>query len=63
MRQPHKNGQTQSNNSSATGDELFECVLPFCGVALKGLKQRQRAYKSIELLIYEAIHLILLTPR
>ena len=26
------NGQTHSNNSSATADELFECVWPFCGV-------------------------------
>ena len=26
-----QNGQTDSNNSSATADELFECVWPFCG--------------------------------
>ena len=25
-------GQTQLNDSSATADELFECVWPFCGV-------------------------------
>ena len=31
-RQPHKNGQTHSNNSSALADKLFECVWPFCGV-------------------------------
>ena len=24
------NGQTHSNNSSATANELFECVWPFC---------------------------------
>ena len=27
-----QNSQTHSNNSSATPDELFECVWPFCGV-------------------------------
>ena len=27
-----QNGQTHSNNSSAKGGELFECVWPFCGV-------------------------------
>ena len=27
-----QNGQTHSNNFSATADELFECVWPFCGV-------------------------------
>ena len=27
-----QNGQTHSNNSPAFGDELFECVWPFCGV-------------------------------
>ena len=27
-----QNGQTHSNNSLATADELFECVWPFCGV-------------------------------
>ena len=31
-----QNGQTHSNNSSAVGDELFECVWPFVGLALKG---------------------------
>ena len=25
-----QNGQTHSNNSSATADKLFECVSPFC---------------------------------
>ena len=30
-----QNGQTHSNNSSATVDELFECVWPFCGLALR----------------------------
>ena len=25
-----QNGQTHSNNSLATADELFECVWPFC---------------------------------
>ena len=25
-----QNGQTHSNNVSATADELFECVWPFC---------------------------------
>ena len=27
-----QNGRTHSNNLSATADELFECVGPFCGV-------------------------------
>ena len=27
-----QNDQTHTNNSSATADELFECVWPFCGV-------------------------------
>ena len=27
-----QNDQTQSNNSSAVADKLFECVWPFCGV-------------------------------
>ena len=27
-----QNGQTHLNNSSATADELFKCVWPFCGV-------------------------------
>ena len=30
-----QNVQTRSNNSSAFADELLECVLPFCGLALK----------------------------
>ena len=29
-----QNGQTQSNNSSAIAEELFECVWPFCGVGV-----------------------------
>ena len=33
-----QNGQTHSNNSSAAADELFECVWPFVGLVLKGLK-------------------------
>ena len=32
-----QNGQTHSNNSSAVGDKLFECVWPFCGIGVKGL--------------------------
>ena len=28
------NGQRHSNNYSAVPDELFECVSPFCGVAV-----------------------------
>ena len=27
-----QNGQAHSNNSSVTGDELFECIRPFCGI-------------------------------
>ena len=27
-----QNGQTHSNNSSASADELFECVWPFCEI-------------------------------
>ena len=30
-----QNGQTHSNNSSATADKLFECVWPFVGCYLK----------------------------
>ena len=33
-----QNGQIHSNNLSARGDELCECVWPFCGVGLKGLR-------------------------
>ena len=29
-----QNDQTHSNNSSAAGDEFFECVLPFFGVGV-----------------------------
>ena len=29
-----QNGQTHSNNSTATADELFECVKPFSGVGV-----------------------------
>ena len=32
-----QNGQTHSSNSSATADQLSECVLPFCMVGVKGL--------------------------
>ena len=32
-----QNGQTHSKNSSVVADELFKCVWPFCGLALKGL--------------------------
>ena len=28
-----QNGQTHPNNSSAFGDELFECVWPFCRIS------------------------------
>ena len=28
------NGQTHSNNPSAILDEIFKCVLPFCGVGV-----------------------------
>ena len=31
MRTP-QNGQTHSNNLSATANELFECIWPFCGI-------------------------------
>ena len=29
-----QNGQTHSNNSLPTADELLECVWPFCGVGV-----------------------------
>ena len=32
--QTPENGQNHSNNSSATADELFECVWPSCGVCV-----------------------------
>ena len=31
--QTPQNGQTHSNNSSATAKKLFECVCLFCGIA------------------------------
>ena len=34
--QTPQNGQTHSNSSSATAEELFEFVWPFCGWRLKG---------------------------
>ena len=34
-----QSGQTHSNNSSAVGNKLFECVDHFVGLALKGLKK------------------------
>ena len=33
-----QNHQTQSNNLSIVADKLFQCVLPFLGMALKVLK-------------------------
>ena len=33
-----QNGQTHSNNSSATADEWFECVWPFCKVGVARVK-------------------------
>ena len=33
-----QNGQTHSDNLSAIADKLFECILPFCGLACKGLR-------------------------
>ena len=32
-----QNSQRHSNNSSPTADELFECVLPFCGVGAENV--------------------------
>ena len=37
-----QNGQIHSNNSSATADELFECVWPFCGADAQRVKVSQR---------------------
>ena len=49
-----QNGQTHSNNSSATTDELSECVQPFRRVALKVLTlsmflQQNNTYRSYDL--------------
>ena len=33
-----KNGQTHSNNLFAVANELFECVLLFCGVGAQKVK-------------------------
>ena len=33
-----QNGQTHSNKSSATADDLFECVWPFCRVGAYRVK-------------------------
>ena len=32
-----QNGQTHSNNSSVTADNLFECVWPFYGVGVESV--------------------------
>ena len=37
-----QNGQTHSNNSSATADKLFKCTLLFCGVCAKRVKDEER---------------------
>ena len=43
------NGETHSDNSSATADELFDCVWPFCGV---GAKESERfKYENNKVLI------------
>ena len=39
-----QNGQTHSNYSSATADELFECVCPFCAVGAK----RDKIYTDVQ---------------
>ena len=49
-----QNGQTHSNNSSATANELFDCVWLFCGVAAEGVKSTLNIpvpsnYKDIEI--------------
>ena len=36
-----QNGQTQSNNSSANADELFECVWPFCRIGAQKVIQKR----------------------
>ena len=33
-----QNGQTHSNNSLVTADELFECAWPFCAVGAQRIK-------------------------
>ena len=38
---PSQNGHTDSNNSSATAAELFECVGPFSGVDAERVKNFQ----------------------
>ena len=51
MRQPHKNGQTHSNNSSATANEFFECAWPFCEVGasrIKGFLKIRNTYKTFK---------------
>ena len=46
-----QNGQTYSNNSSATVDKLFECVLPFCEIdalRFKAFLKIKNIYKTFK---------------
>ena len=43
-----QNGQIHSNSSSATTDELFECVWPLCGLVLKRVKVRKLYIKHLK---------------
>ena len=46
-----QNGQTYSNNSSATVDKLFECVLWFCEIdafRFKGFLKMKNIYKTFK---------------
>ena len=38
---PSQNGHTDSNNSSVTAAELFECVEPFSGVGAERVRNFQ----------------------
>ena len=45
-----QNDQTHSNNSLAKADELFECVLPFCGVDAERVKYASDSFVTWNIL-------------
>ena len=42
-----QNGQTHSNNSSATADDLFECIWPFCMVGAYRVKNPVKTMQTL----------------
>ena len=47
-----QNGQTHSNNLSEKANQLYECVWPFCGLALKGLRDESTIQESLLILFF-----------